>query len=115
MTAIPPAVPSPCVALCVLDAATGWCRGCGRTIDEIMAWGTASDIRKGEILDGYCRDLGRDPREVERSAGVEGDPAASGDALLDAGVTLLTVGTGGPDFDLGPLREWLAWRDDLSR
>ncbi|MET0257574.1 MAG: DUF1289 domain-containing protein [Methylobacterium sp.] len=52
MTAIPPAVPSPCVALCVLDAATGWCRGCGRTIDEIMAWGTASDIRKGEILDG---------------------------------------------------------------
>jgi len=46
------AVPSPCIALCILDAATGWCRGCGRTIDEIMAWGTASDTRKGEILAG---------------------------------------------------------------
>ena len=75
----------------------------------------ATVARKGEILDGYCRDLGREPRVVERSAGVEGDPAASGQALLDAGVTLFTVGTGGPDFDLGPLREWLAWRDDLAR
>ncbi|MBB3998201.1 DUF1289 domain-containing protein [Aureimonas pseudogalii] len=44
------AVPSPCIALCVLDTATGWCRGCGRTIEEIMAWGGASDIRKAEIL-----------------------------------------------------------------
>ncbi len=25
-----------------MDAATGWCRGCYRTIDEIMAWGQGS-------------------------------------------------------------------------
>lgn len=70
--------------------------------------------RKGEILDGYCREQGRDPGEVERSAGVEGDPADKGDALLEAGVTLFTVSTGGPDYDLGPLRDWLAWRDGLQ-
>ena len=68
--------------------------------------------RKGDLLDGYCRELGRDPREIERSVGVEGDPAATGQALLDAGVTLVTVNAGGPDYDLGPLRDWLAWRDD---
>jgi predicted Fe-S protein YdhL (DUF1289 family) len=31
-------VPSPCIGICVLDPATGWCKGCRRTIDEIAAW-----------------------------------------------------------------------------
>lgn len=30
---------SPCVNICEIDAATGWCRGCARTIDEICGWG----------------------------------------------------------------------------
>ncbi len=25
-----------------MDAATGWCKGCYRTIDEIIAWGQGS-------------------------------------------------------------------------
>jgi hypothetical protein len=29
---------SPCVNICALDAATGWCLGCGRTIGEISNW-----------------------------------------------------------------------------
>jgi predicted Fe-S protein YdhL (DUF1289 family) len=33
-------LPSPCVGTCELDRTTGWCRGCGRTGDEIAAWGT---------------------------------------------------------------------------
>jgi uncharacterized protein len=32
------AVPSPCVKVCVLDRATGLCRGCLRTIDEVAGW-----------------------------------------------------------------------------
>ncbi|WP_375381894.1 DUF1289 domain-containing protein [uncultured Sphingomonas sp.] len=32
---------SPCVNVCVIDDATGWCAGCGRTIEEIVGWGTA--------------------------------------------------------------------------
>ncbi|WP_298989330.1 LLM class F420-dependent oxidoreductase [uncultured Pseudokineococcus sp.] len=86
-----------------------------RHADIWHAFGDAETVqRKGAILDGYCRDLGRDPREVERSAGVEGDPSAVGDAMLAAGVTLFTVSTGGPDYDLGPLRDWLAWRDERN-
>ena len=31
-------VPSPCVSICRMDAATGLCEGCCRTLDEIAAW-----------------------------------------------------------------------------
>ncbi len=31
---------SPCVGTCELDRTTAWCRGCGRTGDEIAAWRT---------------------------------------------------------------------------
>jgi uncharacterized protein len=34
----PDTVPSPCVKVCMLDRATGLCRGCLRTIDEIGDW-----------------------------------------------------------------------------
>ncbi len=33
------------------------------------------------------------------------------DDLAAAGVAELTVGVGGPDYDLGELRELIAWRD----
>jgi len=33
------------------------------------------------------------------------------DALYDAGVRLFTLGISGPDYDLGTVPEWLAWRD----
>ena len=32
------AVPSPCVSLCTLDDARTYCRGCGRTVEEITRW-----------------------------------------------------------------------------
>ncbi len=39
-------VPSPCVSLCQIDADSGLCRGCLRTLDEIVAWGSADDAAK---------------------------------------------------------------------
>ena len=42
-------VASPCVQLCELDAETGWCRGCLRSIDEIAAWSALDDAQKREI------------------------------------------------------------------
>ena len=42
-------VPSPCISLCEMNAATGLCRGCLRTIDEIVAWGSASDEAKRAV------------------------------------------------------------------
>lgn len=39
-------VPSPCISVCRMDATTGWCEGCFRTLDEIAGWGMASDAQK---------------------------------------------------------------------
>ena len=36
-------VPSPCISVCKMDPATGWCEGCLRTIDEIAGWGAMND------------------------------------------------------------------------
>lgn len=33
-----PDAPSPCISVCVLDPASGFCRGCFRTIQEIAGW-----------------------------------------------------------------------------
>lgn len=43
---------SPCTKVCVLDAATGLCGGCGRTRDEIAAWGALSDAQRRAIMAG---------------------------------------------------------------
>jgi hypothetical protein len=32
-----------------MDASTGWCEGCLRTIDEIAAWGTMADDDKRAV------------------------------------------------------------------
>jgi uncharacterized protein len=35
-------VPSPCIGVCRMHERTGWCVGCLRTIEEIIAWGRAT-------------------------------------------------------------------------
>jgi predicted Fe-S protein YdhL (DUF1289 family) len=42
-------VPSPCTNVCRLDATTGWCEGCLRTMDEIAAWARIDDATRREI------------------------------------------------------------------
>ena len=42
-------VPSPCVDVCRMDAATGWCEGCLRTITEITAWSRLDDSAKAQV------------------------------------------------------------------
>lgn len=46
---VTPAVPSPCVDVCRMDARTGWCEGCSRTIEEIAQWALLPDGAKREI------------------------------------------------------------------
>jgi len=43
-------VASPCSGVCRMNAATGLCEGCLRTIDEIAVWGQAPDVQKRAIL-----------------------------------------------------------------
>ncbi|HEX6444399.1 MAG TPA: LLM class F420-dependent oxidoreductase [Streptosporangiales bacterium] len=66
---------------------------------------------KHEVLDAHCADVGRDPAEIERSTEGSGGPGDIGEKLYAAGSRLFTVPVTGPDHDLGPLREWIAWRD----
>lgn len=42
-------IPSPCVSVCRMNARTGWCEGCFRTIDEIAAWSSMSDMQKRTV------------------------------------------------------------------
>jgi len=44
-----PTIASPCVNVCSIDARTGWCEGCLRTIDEIAAWGVLNNAQKREV------------------------------------------------------------------
>lgn len=54
-SAIEPVVPSPCVGTCELDAGTGLCRGCSRTMDEISSWPTLGAAEKRRVLDRIVR------------------------------------------------------------
>jgi predicted Fe-S protein YdhL (DUF1289 family) len=49
MSAAAVAIASPCVGICTLDAETGRCDGCLRTIDEIAAWGALDERVRREI------------------------------------------------------------------
>ncbi|WP_205962475.1 DUF1289 domain-containing protein [Paraburkholderia phosphatilytica] len=42
-------VPSPCIDICRMDASTGLCEGCLRTIDEIANWSTFDDDAKRAV------------------------------------------------------------------
>jgi predicted Fe-S protein YdhL (DUF1289 family) len=41
---------SPCISICRIDPATGWCLGCKRTLDEIADWPILSVRRQREVL-----------------------------------------------------------------
>lgn len=42
-------VPSPCVSICRMDASSGWCEGCLRTIDEIAVWSVLDEDEKRAV------------------------------------------------------------------
>ena len=77
---------------------------------------------KAEVLARHCAAVGRDPDTIVRSAGVEdnsgvrrgeGNDAllANAGALADLGVSLLTIGVNGPDYDLAGAQALCRWRD----
>ena len=42
-------VASPCISVCRIDAASGLCVGCLRTLDEIAAWGALDDTARRAV------------------------------------------------------------------
>jgi predicted Fe-S protein YdhL (DUF1289 family) len=45
-----PDVPSPCIRSCCLDD-DDVCMGCGRSLDEIVAWNTSTPAEKAAIVE----------------------------------------------------------------
>ena len=43
-------VASPCTSVCAIDAVTGLCAGCYRTLDEIAGWIDLPEPRKRTLL-----------------------------------------------------------------
>jgi uncharacterized protein len=41
---------SPCVKICVIDAASGYCEGCGRTMNEIAGWLRLSERERQNVM-----------------------------------------------------------------
>jgi probable F420-dependent oxidoreductase len=67
---------------------------------------------KIDVLRGHCDTIGRDLSEIEISAGMaDTRPDGVADDYYGMGVRQFICSQGGPTPDLGPLREWLAWRD----
>jgi predicted Fe-S protein YdhL (DUF1289 family) len=44
------AIESPCILVCSIDMATGYCFGCGRTRDEIGAWLTMTPETRRTVM-----------------------------------------------------------------
>jgi len=68
-------LPSPCIAVCRLNAKTGFCDGCYRTAQEISVWPTADQGTRMAILEQLkARRLagGGGPRRRRRRAASAG-------------------------------------------
>lgn len=48
-------IASPCINVCKMDALSGLCTGCFRTIDEITVWSRIDDARRQDILAAVTR------------------------------------------------------------
>lgn len=70
---------------------------------------------KLDILRGHCEAVGRDYDDIEKSVGVDWEKVTDvpkvADEFYDLGFRQFTFGANGPDFELGFIKEWLAWRD----
>jgi probable F420-dependent oxidoreductase len=71
----------------------------------------ATIAEKNQILDNWCKEVGRDPQLIERAAGVNAkDGEETFDAYVKAGSTHLIFGMGTPwNFDV--VKRLVAWRD----
>jgi probable F420-dependent oxidoreductase len=67
--------------------------------------------RKNRVLDEWCAKVGRDPREIERSAHIGGSQLDKLDEYHAAGITHFIGRAPGPDYNLTPLHKLLDWRD----
>jgi probable F420-dependent oxidoreductase len=66
--------------------------------------------RKNQILDEWCREVGRDPQAIERTVTVNTPDLGNLDAFPQAGATHLILGLNEP-WDFGAVETLVSWRD----
>jgi hypothetical protein len=72
MTAAPARPPStPCIQVCVIDPGSRLCVGCGRTVNEIAAWGGLDESARLAIM-------ARLPARLAAAQPAEAPPAPRG-------------------------------------
>ena len=78
-------------------------------------WHSFSDSetlkRKLGVLAEHCETVGRDINAIEISTELRGRTEADAAEQAELGVTMFTLGRSGPDYDMEPVRKWIAWRD----
>jgi probable F420-dependent oxidoreductase len=88
-----------------------------RHADVWHSWWTDEWQHKNNVLDEWCAKNDRNPDEIQRSVGVDTDSVEDWDALFaglaEANVHEVTIGRGGPDYDLSLLSRFTDWRDSL--
>ena len=111
--------PAPTRKIPVLIGGGGEKKTLRYTAEHADIWhgfGEADVIRhKNGVLNDHCADIGRDPSEIERSCGIATDKLDKADEWVEAGATLITLGFDGDSkFDLSPVADWIAWRDERN-
>jgi len=88
-----------------------------RHADIWHGFGQPGVIRhKNQVLDEWCEREGRDRGEIERSCGANPLKPETGDDYVAAGASLITLSFDGRSgYELSPLGDWLAWRDQRNR
>ncbi|MEM7271830.1 MAG: LLM class F420-dependent oxidoreductase [Actinomycetota bacterium] len=88
-----------------------------RFADVWHSWWNDQWSHKNSVLEQWCATNDRNPDEIKRSVGVDTDSVEDWDALFaglaDANVHEVTIGRGGPDYDLSMLGRFTEWRDSL--
>ncbi|HET6211760.1 MAG TPA: LLM class F420-dependent oxidoreductase [Micromonosporaceae bacterium] len=71
-----------------------------------------------DVLERRCTVESRDPASIEYAVGIEPDALDHDlsfvDDYLALGFRQFTLGVNGPEYDLGPVHDWLAWRDEVN-
>jgi probable F420-dependent oxidoreductase len=66
---------------------------------------------KNSVLDSWCHKMARDPASIERSIGMKSNLINLADDIHTAGADEICLEINGPDYDFGPVKDWLSWRD----
>ncbi len=70
---------------------------------------------KNSVLDNWCKEIGRDSTEIERSCGANPSKVDSADEFYDSGCTLITLSFDGrTGYDMNSVADWVAWRDQKN-